>query len=580
MSATECVCASCWYVLPASAAPAGVCPGCWVAAPVDGWSPLPFLLEGRYRLTGQLGRGGMGAVMRAEDTRTGRLVAIKLPLPSKTFEDILEAEQGAAKLLGRYEAHFVKVFAADTFVVMEYLPPPWTTLRHHLDELGRLDPLRVARLGAALLKAVRLMENHGIIHCDLKPENVFVRARGDGDYDAKIYDFGGWIPALREPANESVLPRPRPIAGTPSYMSPEQLLGIADTLDPPVIPRQIPLTTASDLHALASMLWESAAGAPPYDTDPSRRPHQVWVAERLAALRSPPVRPPSMPQQLYDILATALRFEAEHRRFHEGESNPGTSGAKGMQKALEKFVASSLEAAERTRRRIVERVDAMRHGIEAIHGPTKKVADEAQAFLDELTRQAVEAQAGDPGAGEAKLDALQARHDAVMNELHALAARVAAPAPVEVPAPSAPPQARPKERGPRVLTLVFAGALLVTIGFILRGYTLKPRSIAAEPDAGRLTVAAATSVVREAPSLVETATVTAEATAAPVPPTASPSASAPIKRGGGPHAGAVPAGPAPSGARSPVPTQTSPPPRSTPFPPWNAPDPYGSGKKF
>lgn len=574
------ICTNCWYVLKNAEVHSSACPGCRASPPPAGWAPLPTMLAERYKVTDQLGRGGMGAVLLAEDTRVGnRQVAIKLPLPGRVLADLLEAEQRAASFLGGYERHFVKVFATDAFLVMEYLPPPWTTLRQHLREHGLLNPEAVAHLGIELLKGIRVMENHGVVHRDLKPENIFVCPRGDGRYDVKIYDFGIWVPAQRDAGNDSVLGAlQQPNAGTPSYMSPEQL-------------RHVPLTTASDIHATGSLLYESIIGQPPYVTATKGKTMDVWVKERMELLRHPLTRPASIPGDLFEILAKALEFDIDKRQFFEiAGSGSGTSFARGMQRALEKFLTDRRDAAERARLQFMAQATEMQRALVAIHGPMKGLVDDTNDILTELTYCSTRLTTEFPDRVGAMMDELEGRYNALMKRLRAFSASYAPtsllqppdnqqhPAP---PAPAPPPMDPRRQRSPVVLGLIGVVLLLVgfSLGAILRG--AGSNAVATSLDGGALpttespignndrrdgdgTSTFAGPTVEALKSAESTTTQTAAASASG--DSSNPASSAPTVTG----STTVPAPPA---FRAPASTAKPPPPKPKPKPPPPKPKP-------
>lgn len=332
------ICDKCWQPLPDANGGFCIDMECQASRPTQGWPELPYLFRERYEFIEILGRGGMGAVFLAYDRQTkeaDRRVAIKVVQTKgdvshqSQLRRLFGREAAAAALLSSYAKHFVKVFGHDTgepaYVALEFVGADpqegWSTLATVLNRSGVLLPVDVARIGVALLSGVRAMETLRIVHRDLKPENIFVRRFADGSFVAKISDLGLWEQAETSAAGSMVLTRLWSKAGTPDYMSPEQVSGD-------------PLTTASDVYATGSILWELATSSPPYPCAGDKHVH-VALAERRVAQSSPVARPPTMPEKLYDILLIALQEDPAKRNF--AASHRVESSAHGMEMALRQF---------------------------------------------------------------------------------------------------------------------------------------------------------------------------------------------------------------------------------------------------
>ena len=175
------------------------------------------------------------------------------------------------------------------------------------------------------------MERKNIVHRDLKPANIFARRASDGTFEAKIADLGIWVEAgTTEDSLLKVTDVPH-IVGSPAYMSPEQTRGGA-------------LTVASDIHAVGSILWELATGAPAYPINRTLSLNEA-LRERHERMRKPLVRPTNMHPELYWLLSAALHFEPNKRVFTDADvsHSPETSVAKWMEKALDKFASDYVE---------------------------------------------------------------------------------------------------------------------------------------------------------------------------------------------------------------------------------------------
>jgi serine/threonine protein kinase len=176
-------------------------------------------LAGRYRIVSPLGRGGMGEVYRAEDLKLGQMVALKfLPPPLLQAQDTLERFRREVRL-ARQVSHpnVCRVFDlgevdGQTFLTMEYVDGE--DLASLMRRIGRLPPDKALDIGRQLCAGLATAHELGIIHRDLKPANIMLDGRGR----VRITDFGLAFHLLEGDA-------PDARAGTPAYMSPEQLRG-------------------------------------------------------------------------------------------------------------------------------------------------------------------------------------------------------------------------------------------------------------------------------------------------------------------------------------------------------------------
>lgn len=205
------------------------------------------LLIPDFEIVEELGRGAFGVVYRARDTKLDRHVAIKVSLldDSTRREQYIREARAAAKL---DTAGIVPVYQVGTladgqpFVVQRLIEG--STLRKILAEQGTLDLRRACKLLIDIAEAVAHAHAVGMIHRDLKPDNILVDAAGR----PWVADFG--LAILEEDQKQYRGER----AGTPLYMSPEQLLGRTEWLD-----------GRTDIYALGIMLYEMLTGRPPFD---------------------------------------------------------------------------------------------------------------------------------------------------------------------------------------------------------------------------------------------------------------------------------------------------------------------------
>lgn len=198
--------------------------------------PVERTIERRYRLDQLLGRGGMGAVYQAEDLRLQRNVAVKI-LGSSLFGDAqalrrFEHEaQTSARLIhpNIITVHDYGVLnTAGAYLVMELVRGK--TLRSIIKRDGRIPPMLAADWLEQMLAAVGAAHTAGVIHRDLKPDNIFITQGDKGQHVAKVLDFG-LAKIKQHEARDSKSPTavplttPGAVMGTFGYMAPEQLMG-------------------------------------------------------------------------------------------------------------------------------------------------------------------------------------------------------------------------------------------------------------------------------------------------------------------------------------------------------------------
>ncbi len=206
-------------------------------------------LSNRYDIRTELGRGGMGVVYRAHDPMLNREVAIKLIPPTLLSPDTEQRFQREAQLVAQMDhPAVVPIFdfgkhEGSLFFVMPVVQG--TNLRWFQRE-GALTLGEVIDIGIQVAEALEYSHSRGVIHRDIKPENIMV-AREDGSrVRVRIMDFG-----LARGATESRITKTGTIAGTLSYMSPEQVA--ASGVD-----------HRSDIYSLGTVLYEFLTGEPPF----------------------------------------------------------------------------------------------------------------------------------------------------------------------------------------------------------------------------------------------------------------------------------------------------------------------------
>ena len=241
---------------------------------------------GPYRLLEHIGGGGMGRVYRAEDTRLGRIVALKLLPPDLTRDPLAKARflQEARSASALDHPNICSIYdVGETSDFQLYLVMPFyggETLRQRIDR----GPLPIAEaLGIAAQVAQGLAQTHqrGIVHRDLKPSNLIVTADGL----VKILDFG-----VAKLVGGDGLTRTGTIIGTPSYMSPEQMRG--DDED-----------ERTDLWALGVVLYEMLAGRKPFRGGEASVLRDAILRRKPESLRK---RRPEVPAELERLVAGLL----------------------------------------------------------------------------------------------------------------------------------------------------------------------------------------------------------------------------------------------------------------------------------
>ena len=223
-------------------------------------SPLHIgqIVNGKYRIERQIGRGGMGVVLTATHLQLEHLVAIKvmrrdLVMDDRALDRLLVEARAAARIRSEHVARVLDVGTLENgspFIVMEYLEG-----ENLADLLDREGALEVEQAASFLLQCcLALAEVHvaEMVHRDLKPGNLFIARLPDGAPVVKIVDFGisKQIGAARDPA-ATTSPQ---VLGSPFYMSPEQM-------------RAEPVDERSDIWGLGAILFEMLTGRPPFIGD-------------------------------------------------------------------------------------------------------------------------------------------------------------------------------------------------------------------------------------------------------------------------------------------------------------------------
>ncbi|EQM80532.1 Stk1 family PASTA domain-containing Ser/Thr kinase [Microbacterium maritypicum] len=250
------------------------------------------LVDGRYRVRARIARGGMATVYVATDLRLERRIALKVMhahlSDDSAFQSRFIQEARAAARLA--DPHVVNVFDQGqdgelAYLVMEYLPG--ITLRELLREQKRLTIPQTITIMDAILAGLSAAHRAGIVHRDVKPENVLLAEDGR----IKIGDFGL---ARATTANTAT---GQQLLGTIAYLAPELVTrGTADA--------------RSDIYALGIMLYEMLVGEQPYKGE---QPMQIAFQHATESVPRPSVRNPAVPEQLDELVLWATEKSPDDR---------------------------------------------------------------------------------------------------------------------------------------------------------------------------------------------------------------------------------------------------------------------------
>jgi serine/threonine-protein kinase len=247
------------------------------------------LVQGRYRIEGELGRGGMGVVLAARDEMLGRPVALKVVLPKMLRSpDAVDRFGNEARSLAQLESpNVVRVLDFGTFnqpegcaglpfMALEFLRGE--DLFSTLAREGALSPARVVRYALQACAGLAAAHARGIIHRDLKPENLFLHVEADGHECLKVLDFG-----IARSHSRRALTRGHLGVGSPGYMSPEQVEGTGE------------VDARTDIWGLGVVMYELLSHRPAFFGDnPQSLCLQILTAEVTPLSKLRPELPPAL----------------------------------------------------------------------------------------------------------------------------------------------------------------------------------------------------------------------------------------------------------------------------------------------
>jgi tRNA A-37 threonylcarbamoyl transferase component Bud32 len=251
------------------------------------------VLGGRYRLHRELARGGMATVWEAEDKVLTRRVAIKVLHPHLAGDDgsRVRFRREAVAAAGLAHPHIVTTYdtgrdAEVAYIVMELVEG--ITLARLLRAEGPLPVAKALDVAAQVADALACAHAHGVIHRDVKPSNILLRADGH----VKVADFG-----IAKAGASTDLTRTGVVMGTAKYLSPEQVSGAS-------------ADAASDIYALGIVVYEMLCGTPPFVGDSDL----TTALSRLTATpESLAERRPEVPPSLEAVVLRALARDPEAR---------------------------------------------------------------------------------------------------------------------------------------------------------------------------------------------------------------------------------------------------------------------------
>ena len=268
------------------------------------------VLDDRYELVEFIGKGGMALVYRALDRRTGHSVAVKILKPEYSqdaeFCGRFEREAMAASKMSHHNiVNLLDVGQEDQmrYLVMEYVKGR-TTLKDVIKQKGPLPPNIATQITIRILSALSHAHKNGIIHRDIKPQNILVDSEGL----IKVGDFG-----IARVVGANTLSQDDVVMGSVHYFSPEQAKGES-------------VTAASDLYSVGVVMYEMLTGRPPFDGE-----NTVSIAMQHIGSKPKPISElnPAVPPALERVVEKAMEKRPE-RRYQNA-----TEMAQDVQRAMQ-----------------------------------------------------------------------------------------------------------------------------------------------------------------------------------------------------------------------------------------------------
>ena len=270
-------------------------------------APIPSIgtvLVDRYELREEIGRGGCAIVFEASDRRLGRTVAVKLPY-GVAYDSVRMSRFGRESRIIASIQHPNVCAVLDTgrtedgtpFLVMERLFG--ASLRATVARLGRLPIGDAIAVGVQLLSALDTVHRAGIVHRDVKPDNIVIVPRAGYEPLVKLLDFGLCRRAgSRRRGEEETMTCDGALIGTPEYMAPEQVLG------------SVAIDVRVDLYAVGVVLYESLTGDRAFFSKSVREILTGVISKRVPPLRE---QRPEAPSALEAVVTRAMHREPRRR---------------------------------------------------------------------------------------------------------------------------------------------------------------------------------------------------------------------------------------------------------------------------
>jgi serine/threonine protein kinase len=279
---------------------------------------------GKYRVKGELGRGGMGAVYLAEQPGLGREVAIKELIQSAdpvALRRFLQEAQVMARTShpNLVQVHDMELQGNINYLVLEFIRG--RSLRDWMNE-ALIPPPQVFAVMHGILQALDYAHRHQIVHRDMKPENVLISDEGQ----VKVADFG-IARLLDDTGVGGTATKTGTTVGTPQYMSPEQVASSK-------------VDGRSDLYSAGIVFYELVVGQPPFTATDADGPFTLMAKHVQAPPKPPSVFKPGLNQELEEVILKSISKRPEDRyqsglEFDEAMSRVADQMCPGWTRSLE-----------------------------------------------------------------------------------------------------------------------------------------------------------------------------------------------------------------------------------------------------
>ncbi len=259
---------------------------------------LGKVLADRFEMLDRIGEGGMGVVYKARQVSVDRIVAIKV-LNAQVAQDpqwvgrFINEAKACSKLQHPNTVRLIdfgQTREGLLFMAMEFLDG--MAIRTAIDRFGRLQPQRVMKIIGQCCQSLAEAHNLGIIHRDIKPDNLFLVTLGGQQDFVKVLDFS--VAKLKQASGSAMQTQAGVVFGTPNYMSPEQGRGL-------------PLDARSDIYALGIVAYEMLMGRPPFS---SQNPMEVLAMH----VRTPVPPMQGVPDRVAQVVMRSLAKDPAHRQ--------------------------------------------------------------------------------------------------------------------------------------------------------------------------------------------------------------------------------------------------------------------------